>query len=79
MLKQHPRHFCPRNADKGPLDTSWQLNPKLIQEFLAILGFENQQLEYHYQIYDPRYRWKDPEKDAGPVYLPLYTLVAHRP
>ncbi len=70
--------FMPRAARALPKDTWWQPTPSLIQEMLKILGFVEQRLTFHYQIFDPRYKWAGAEPEGEPVYVAHYTLVAER-
>jgi hypothetical protein len=43
--------FMPDPATKSPNDTWWNLPPKTICHFLNMLGFQNQQVLYHTQMY----------------------------
>ena len=57
--------FLPRYNECEPKETWWHLPPKLIQEFIGILGFEKSKVTYHTQIYLGQKRT-------------LYTVVGHR-
>jgi hypothetical protein len=70
--------FIPRFAEAHPKDSWWQMGPILIREFLGILGFTKQSVGYHYQVYDPKYRWADPAAESEPVYLALFSVVGER-
>lgn len=71
-------HFIPSSQRQEPMDTWWNINPPLLQEFLGILGFKKQFVTYHYQGYDPTFRWLNPEVDGKPVYLAMFTVVGSR-
>ncbi len=71
-------HFLPRSERGAPKDAWWHLNPPLIQEFLAILGFKTQTVSYHYQVFNSKYLWAAPAADGEPIYLPLVTVVGRR-
>lgn len=57
--------FIPNPRRKGPWDTWWNLPPRLIQKYLAILGFPRSTVTWHRQLYKKKPRT-------------LYTVVAHR-
>lgn len=64
-LRKRPK-FCPSHKKPNSYsETWWKLPPKLISEYLAILGFEKQTLSWHKQLYAGRKKT-------------LYTLVARR-
>ena len=53
---------CPRNPDTG---TWWDLTPKILIRMIAVLGFEEVKLIYHWQRFRNRPIW-------------LYTIIGHR-
>ena len=57
--------FKPRFARNGPWETWWNLPPKLVVEFLGVLGFERAVVSYHTQLLTGRK-------------MPMYTVVATR-
>ena len=57
--------FLPNVSNNNQYDTWWELSPKLISNFLKILGFKNIQITYHYQIYNCKK-------------IKLYTVVGER-
>ena len=57
--------FKPRFTKNRPWETWWNLPPKLVVEFLGVLGFEKTVLTYHTQ----------PLKGRR---MPMYTIVATR-
>jgi SAM-dependent methyltransferase len=71
-------YFCPRASRGEPLDTWWQLTPAIIQEFLGVLGFEEQEVRYHWQLHDPKHRWVTTPQNREAVYFPCFTVVARR-
>ena len=40
-------HFVPDAVAKGPIDTWWRFSPEVIQQFLAVLGFEESVITHH--------------------------------
>jgi SAM-dependent methyltransferase len=48
--------FLPDHRRSGNSDTWWSLPPRLIREYLAILGFENSTVTWHRQTYRGRKR-----------------------
>lgn len=58
--------FLPQHTQLETMNSWWFLSPTLIQEFLAVLGFEQSTVTYHHQDY------------AGGYRLPLFTVVGHR-
>jgi len=64
LSSPHPA-FLP-DPDRGePFETWWGLGPRVVRRFLAVLGFTQTALTFHFQLYEGR-----------PV--PMYTLVAQR-
>ena len=57
--------FKPRWARPGPWETWWDLPPKLVREWLGVLGFERASVTAHAQLF------------AGRP-MPMYTVVAER-
>jgi hypothetical protein len=57
--------FVPRHRRPKKWDVWWRLPPKLIVEYLAILGFKNATISWHRQLYRDQSRW-------------LYTVVARK-
>jgi SAM-dependent methyltransferase len=57
--------FKPRFRKGRPWETWWELPPKLIVEFLGVLGFEASTVTYHHQLLKGRK-------------MPMFTVVAHR-
>jgi len=57
--------FIPNPQRKAPWDTWWNLPPRLIQKYLAILGFPRSTVTWHRQLY---------KKNAKT----LYTVVGYR-
>jgi len=57
--------FLPNAKKKKPYETWWNLSPKLVSEFLHILGFVHTEISFH--------RQKHQNKEAR-----LYTVVGHR-
>jgi hypothetical protein len=57
--------FLPDAKKLKPTEAWWNLSPKLISEFLQILGFEYTNISYHQQI-------------AKNKEVRLYTVVGHR-
>lgn len=41
--------FLPRGASGQPEDAWWSLSPRLVREFLAVLGFGDSRIHYHTQ------------------------------
>jgi hypothetical protein len=58
--------FLPDASVRAPSDTWWRLSPGLVGRYLEVLGFPNQMLTYHEQIYNEPTR-----RD-----IPMYTVVA---
>ena len=42
--------FLPRFRKNQPDDSWWLLTPKLVQQMIGVLGFENSRVMYHYQM-----------------------------
>lgn len=63
-LLRAPR-FLPDHSRTGNSDTWWSLPPRLIREYLAILGFQDSTVTWHRQTYRNRKRL-------------LYTIAARR-
>tara|TARA_B110000438_G_C15760706_1_gene627141 strand:- start:134 stop:907 length:774 start_codon:yes stop_codon:yes gene_type:complete len=57
--------FLPHISNNNQHDTWWELSPKLVSNFIKILGFENIQVTHHYQIYKGKK-------------IKLYTVVGER-
>lgn len=57
--------FVPDARRPGPTPTWWSLGPRCIRRFLALLGFAEERVTYHFQ------------REAAGV-VPMYTLVARR-
>lgn len=57
--------FKPRFARNRPWETWWSLPPKLVVEFLGVLGFEKSVVTYHTQLLKGRR-------------MPMYTVVGTR-
>lgn len=57
--------FQPNHKRPDKFDTWWSLPPLLVQEYLAILGFERSKVHWHRQLFLGGKRW-------------LYTIVARR-
>ena len=57
--------FVPDARRPSPTPTWWSLGPRCIRRWLALLGFEQERLTYHFQ------------KEAAGV-VPMYTIVAKR-
>ena len=57
--------FLPRHGRSEKFDTWWGLPPRLIQEYLSILGFKYSKVFWHRQLFLGKKRW-------------LYTVVARR-
>tara|TARA_B100000959_G_C14851345_1_gene570243 strand:+ start:111 stop:887 length:777 start_codon:yes stop_codon:yes gene_type:complete len=57
--------FIPNASKMEPFETWWEMSPKLISEFLKILGFNQIKTSYHYQTYLNKK-------------VKLYTIVANR-
>jgi hypothetical protein len=57
--------FLPDAKKLGPVHTWWALTPRLISEFLQILGFANTTISYHRQLFENRE-------------IQLFTVVGHR-
>lgn len=57
--------FLPDGRRRDPTPTWWGLGPRVVRRFLHILGFEQTQLTFHFQLYE-----------RHPV--PMYTIVARR-
>ncbi len=58
-------HFIPDARTNSPYDTWWRISPRLLREFLMVLGFEDIEISYHDQTFQG--------KTAR-----LYTMVGHR-
>ena len=43
--------FIPNASKSKPFETWWEISPKLVCEFLKILGFKHIEVSYHYQLY----------------------------
>ena len=65
LLMGRVMQFKPRFAKNRPWETWWNLPPKLVIEFLGVLGFEKAVLTYHTQLLKGRR-------------MPMYTIVATR-
>lgn len=61
---ESPR-FIPNPRRRSPWDTWWNLPPRLVQKYLAILGFPRSRVTWHRQLYKGRAKT-------------LYTVVGHR-
>jgi 2-polyprenyl-3-methyl-5-hydroxy-6-metoxy-1,4-benzoquinol methylase len=57
--------FIPNAKKRWPLETWWNLSPRLVLEFLQILGFEHTEISFYRQKYNN-------EK------IRMYTIVGHR-
>ena len=57
--------FLPDYMDNTQFDTWWELSPKLITNFIKILGFTNIEITYHFQLYKGKK-------------IKLYTVVGQR-
>lgn len=57
--------FVPDARRPGPTPTWWSLGPRCIDRFVRLLGFEPEQVTYHFQ------------REAAGV-VPMYTLIARR-
>lgn len=58
--------FMPKHEKPDGITDGWyRLPPKLVQEYLAILGFRKSEITWG------KYRYKE-------RYIPIYTIVAHR-
>ena len=57
--------FLPKYNKVKQFDTWWELSPKIITDFLKILGFQNIKITYHYQKYNGKK-------------IKLYTVVGKR-
>jgi hypothetical protein len=42
--------FQPRAAHSMHPTAWWQLSPRVIQQFIAVLGFEDARVTYHFQL-----------------------------
>lgn len=60
-----PMFLMPRARKKYQFETWWILAPATVAEFLRILGFEDQRLSYHHQLFQGKKRL-------------IYTIVARR-
>jgi len=58
--------FRPDHRRPDRWDTWWLLPPRLVREYLAILGFTDAVVTWHRQIFRQRTMW-------------LYTVVARKP
>jgi hypothetical protein len=58
--------FEPRARANGPIETWWTLPPRLLKEYLAILGFGAQRTTFHFQT-------------CGGQKRLMFTIVASRP
>jgi len=62
--------FIPNAKSLSPVETWWKLTPKLVSEFLQILGFVHTKISFHWQIaQDKKGRYKK---------ILLFTVVGHR-
>ncbi|MEM6796003.1 MAG: hypothetical protein AAF725_18655 [Acidobacteriota bacterium] len=78
LLSVPPAMFLlPRASRQAPKETWWLFTPSLVGHYLAVLGFEQQRIVYHYQPHDPRFQFHPPEK-SGRTFHPCFTLVAER-
>ena len=59
--------FMPKASKCSPTETYWNLSPKVVSEFLQILGFENTKISFHNQLFGPN------KKETQ-----LYTVVGQR-
>ena len=57
--------FVPDAGRGGPAETWWSLTPRLVERFLHVLGFEDTQTTFHFQIHK-----------GTPA--PMYTVVGRR-
>jgi SAM-dependent methyltransferase len=57
--------FLPNHTHPDKFDTWWSLPPRLVQEYLAILGFKYSKINWHRQLFLGKKQW-------------LYTIVARR-
>jgi len=58
-------HFIPDARTLSPYDTWWRISPRLLGEFLRVLGFEQLEINYHEQTFQGNT-------------VKLYTMVGHR-
>jgi 2-polyprenyl-3-methyl-5-hydroxy-6-metoxy-1,4-benzoquinol methylase len=58
--------FLPRAEKSTPIEAWWRIPPRLVAEFLQILGFIQIEISYHEQLYRNKER------------ITLYTIVGHR-
>ena len=70
-------YLQPRSETMAPKETWWRFTPSLIRQFLAVLGFDQQRVLYHYQPHDSRYQFHRPENSSR-VFHPCFTVVAER-
>jgi len=58
-------HFIPDAKTNSPYDTWWRISPRLLREFLQVLGFRRIEISYHEQQFQGNT-------------VKLYTMVGHR-
>lgn len=58
--------FVPQAKRADPKTTWWHLSPNVIQQFMAVLGFETSRITYHSQL------------QAGGKKAPYFTVVGNR-
>jgi hypothetical protein len=63
-FSRNPR-FMPSDKRPDKFYTWWSLPPRLVQEYLSILGFKDSKISWHRQLFLGRKQW-------------LYTIVARR-
>ena len=61
----HLMRFLPNAKERTPFETWWVFSPKLVSEFLHILGFVRTEISFHQQ----KHRGRE---------VSLFTIVAHR-
>jgi len=58
-------HFIPDAETSAPYDTWWKISPRILREFLRVLGFDDIEIHYHDQLFQGKS-------------VRLYTMVGHR-
>ena len=58
-------HFIPDARTSAPYDTWWRISPRLLREFLMVLGFERIEISHHEQMFQGNT-------------VKMYTMVGHR-
>lgn len=66
--------FLPDWRRCDPKETWWRLSPRIISEFVGVLGFEKRRVTYHFQ----RFHYRTRGGRTFKLRLRLFTLVAHR-